>query len=894
MSEHGFALPCFANGPRPNTWYTAICSVSGDHLGDVVGFEPFLSEDIRPVATGQVRRVKPGDRWCDVFLWNGQHYVGEPSELWATLADVRAEIGSRAPLSLLDLAAASGSAEEPALAVTAFAYLSKRFGESKAKLWRQDIFFRQLAILILNRLTRTRKLAATPDMIRSVEIKEYEEGKIVLEASEGLLRLLSAHQNQGLLEGLQAAAGPFNLSVGPIDHVGLLGPATTPLAQAPDSSPASRTQRVLIATFGKRAKEIGRLVSLPDWLPIWKNEKLPRDSYGIRRVSERAVPPTREIESVVIDILDSGAPIPAEVEGYGVIVAIVDDDIFTASGGGSPPFTRVADLFGSHKSAIRLLAPALPRDKPARMLGDELDQLTDNYSGVQAILDTSTSRSPFWSGNRRHALDRRIADVIAGAAILAGGTSPLGDFLRSFDRGSARIPILSFALGSSKQAGNRKQTDPAKLAMASEAAWSFTSSKGHEHFDTYFRLHWLDKRSGSTVRGKVELQELDANFGQFGLAAVDSIVGSEKFQPLEHQAVPGTLLRSLEFPSHACGIETHFSPRDGVLVTAETPSLEAIKAAEKENWGVVRYTDEETVREHLDYREKKRLRLLPREIRLPQVRRLEQNRHLATRGVDPRDVLRVREETLATLNLSSQLDLRHYRTSIEPENRSTSIVAFPSDQLSFADTQKFGFTGVSRNSGVSLSPMSSDREEALPENGQRSPKRPADLRIAWSSPPSRMSRFVVMDGALPIALARLEDDEVPAQKMFIVDGDAAVPSLLQSSVFEIWARATLSRSLSWMSRFSVTGTFETFPVVRPFHLKRQEAGTTLLLLRPGDEKLDNLAARWATMEIGHHSELSGNAVRNELDVAILDAYGLPSDASDIMILDRLLATNLRS
>lgn len=151
-----------------------------------------------------------------------------------------------------------------------------------------------------------------------------------------------------------------------------------------------------------------------------------------------------------------------------------------------------------------------------------------------------------------------------------------------------------------------------------------------------------------------------------------------------------------------------------------------------------------------------------------------------------------------------------------------------------------------------------------------------------------------MDGALPIALARLEDDEVPAQKMFIVDGDAAVPSLLQSSVFEIWARATLSRSLSWMSRFSVTGTFETFPVVRPFHLKRQEAGTTLLLLRPGDEKLDNLAARWATMEIGHHSELSGNAVRNELDVAILDAYGLPSDASDIMILDRLLATNLRS
>jgi hypothetical protein len=46
LTRRGFALPCFAANPRPNTWYTATCSVDGDHTGQITGFEVFESDDI--------------------------------------------------------------------------------------------------------------------------------------------------------------------------------------------------------------------------------------------------------------------------------------------------------------------------------------------------------------------------------------------------------------------------------------------------------------------------------------------------------------------------------------------------------------------------------------------------------------------------------------------------------------------------------------------------------------------------------------------------------------------------------------------------------------------------------------------------------------------------------
>ena len=91
-------------------------------------------------------------------------------------------------------------------------------------------------------------------------------------------------------------------------------------------------------------------------------------------------------------------------------------------------------------------------------------------------------------------------------------------------------------------------------------------------------------------------------------------------------------------------------------------------------------------------------------------------------------------------------------------------------------------------------------------------RRTADLRASWQPPERDARRYMLDDGRLPVRFNRLDEREVAAQKFFTLDGDGSIVALLLSKLFAVWAGATLSRSPSWSSRFSVTKTFETFPI----------------------------------------------------------------------------------
>lgn len=98
-------------------------------------------------------------------------------------------------------------------------------------------------------------------------------------------------------------------------------------------------------------------------------------------------------------------------------------------------------------------------------------------------------------------------------------------------------------------------------------------------------------------------------------------------------------------------------------------------------------------------------------------------------------------------------------------------------------------------------------------------------------------------------------------------------------------------------------TFETFPIVRPFELKKHSEDDLCLLLRQGDRSLYELAQECAKQSLATSAiqQSKRNFERNRLDImqdrlnlALLDVYGLPPTASDLAILDRLLVTNSRS
>lgn len=905
LCEHGYALPCYRNGPNANTWYTADCSIPEDHRGTIVGFKLILTEDIRAISPDKVRNGTIGSAWCDVFLWRGQQFVGTPQELWGELAPHRKEIASLAPLSLLDLAISANVDEWRQIAGSSFKFVQKHFGLAKARFWRRDTFFRSHVILYLRRLASELKFKGDKGQTDAVRITEASNGVLGVGIPRPLYEAIVASGRYGEFEELlKTYAEPFSSGVQILNEA-LNETRKADTVQLPLLVPPEETyeaDNILLVALGRRAEDIARNIAAPEWSPYSHSGPVPQWKFERIRPSGR-----------LFDVPDNGkGKLHLVVEGddlprldrYKVIVALADDDVLTNERQPSH-IGRALSEIGAEKRSIRLLAPALPRDEPARILLSAKDA---GSLGVHfdAIVDTSMARSPFWPGYARRALERRIAEIVVGAGMLAATMKPLSDFFEGRKRSSS-IPLLTFAVRTPQGAGpiaRRLLGDFFRLATASESIGigSATSDRpSGELFLLEFNGKWEHRRQAATM-GVVVVRKLADSFTEFAHEVVSATaIGLQRPRPrlLPSSSVPRSLLKSLSFPDRVCAVTlsgNRYSKR--LAMVAETPDIETLQVAADEKWAVIRYTDQETIEELLLIESQNESWPLPREVRLPHVRKLPQNKRFATRGVDPRDIVLLDQKQAKKLRKSSPpflgRRLRLYRADADGLGTKHMPAALPR-----IDVEKA--VGLARGATKSLlreiEQQSSARFSSL--------KRPSDLQLAWTKPARDDSRFAIVDGVLPVILVKLAANEVPAQKLFIVDGNVGVPALLQSRVFEVWARATLSRSTSWMSRFSVGGTFETFPVIQPFELRPHSDGSSLLL-RAGDKRLYKLATSWLTaldevfkgadpqVITRHLIALRDHPLKAKIDEAICDVYRLPPDATDLDILRRLLTTNVRS
>jgi hypothetical protein len=146
LTDHGLALPIYGRSQTANVFYTARPSAPGDPQTLVAGFDVYEADKPVWLPSHQMREVRVGERWVEVFLWDDTTYVGVGREVWDALADVRATIGEHAPLSLLALAEGVSGIATHRLAQKAFAWLRKRHGRKKALAWRDDTYLRRVAI----------------------------------------------------------------------------------------------------------------------------------------------------------------------------------------------------------------------------------------------------------------------------------------------------------------------------------------------------------------------------------------------------------------------------------------------------------------------------------------------------------------------------------------------------------------------------------------------------------------------------------------------------------------------------------------------------------------------------------------------------------------------------
>lgn len=896
LRSQGLAFPCYASGPQSNAWYCATCSIDGDHSGTVIAFEPIESDDIVRLSAAAARTVSIGDPWHDVLLWKEDRLVGTPAIIVAQLGENAAELAAEAPLTLLDLAMASDELDRGALAATAYAHVQAQWGHAEADRWQSDGFVRQQLMLEARRLLCA---AGVMDMgvVRQIEVNRTDAG-LEADIPTALRQLLQEHDILArFAERAAALAADTRIPLGRVTNLDEArsrrdppfteepAPAVKP-ASAPEPvlsrSAADATGRVLVLGSGSRARLMLRHVRPPDWQPRWHDEPRPR-----RRRSSKP----SDVAHAPVDVVDDRAGLP-ELAPYDVIIWLVDDETFL-NDHGRVISSQLQAALEHGDMPLCIVAPMLPAQRPPAILADL--SLSADLPLFYTLLDTAFVRSPFWPGNPRRSIDRRVADLVSATAQLAAPGSPLHAWLTE-DRPRYEPLLLSIASGVQLGRG------PLGLSSEVSSAGLLPESKRHRQTEEFT---WSEQPRGGertkAMEGVAVVRRHDPEFQPFA-EAVARYQASPPFLQRDNKflgEVPDPIVDALRYPRLATAFREEPKRGDAICVmTAEAPALKALRAAAKVGWSVVRYSDDEGLRSLISSRRLK-LRDLPADIAMPDLNRLGRNRGLSIRGVDPRDVLRIPVHVLQEWQERfEQSDLvsvfRWYRSSInrhgEPAE-AVGVAAIPMELFLEAERQGDDAAHFLReHDGVATASATAG---ALA-------KRTADLRASWSGSAEGTSRFMFEDGKLPVRFGPVDQKEVAAQKFFTIDGDASVPLLFSSRLFHVWARATLTRSPSWASRFSITRTFETFPLPDQFMvLNDGEGGRASLRASPRSQSLaylledhdeDLLAGR----SISRRSSYGANERRDfleDVDARLLDMIHLPPDATDLDLLERLVELN---
>lgn len=206
LTDHGFALPCFARAGGFNSIYIASATSPGDPRTLISAFNPYVPENLILLTLDQQRgNVKIHDQWIDVFLWKERTYVGTKAAIWESLTPERVEIAAHAPLTLLALAEGVSRELGASFGPIALGWLTSRYGVATAFEWLLDTYLRGIAIRIL----RSR--------MRSAPLWWFEDVRLIQKGKNIIIWLPAPIVNTGIeisaFGDLQIAAQAFELNV---------------------------------------------------------------------------------------------------------------------------------------------------------------------------------------------------------------------------------------------------------------------------------------------------------------------------------------------------------------------------------------------------------------------------------------------------------------------------------------------------------------------------------------------------------------------------------------------------------------------------------------------------------------------------------------------------------
>ena len=889
---HGYSIPLFGQTEGANTMLIARCSDSGDHRGTIADFEPVDVSQYTRLPSDRAKSLAIGDPWHDVFVWNSVGYVGTPDVLWRELEEHHREIAGLAPISFLELALNADREEVPELCRMAFDFVQNRFDKGIARRWRMQ-FLRQWFETEVRRV----QLESTFDEenYRSVALEENTSGGLIAVLPNVIA---SRMMEMGTLVDVSAKLIDLGEALGaevtglteslPSSEVSEPKAARKGLKNEPREEPTYDRTDTAVVAIGRRARAIATRLRQSLKTP-WILAHLENDGEALTGSVGRHREPRLDWAMV----------------SASTIMLVVDEDDFER------PKSPILDRHLRERvnaGALLILVPALPVNHPSRIL-----EQTEKGAWVRvarnshAVLDTAIARSPFWWGNQKRSFNRRIADIVevCGAACRS---RRLREALQAHGRRGAPgiLAVGLLARGEAYRYGEASGS----FRLGSEATWSSDDDNADDSITLFSsRVKAKDVGFGGE-EGEVivEVRRNIPRFGEFAGAVVAHALARSRGRrrvliapTYEDQRVHDGITRELAFPRHCRGFRVRTLKGDSVnlAVIGEQPTVDAVTAADSAGWRIARYTDMGTIGRIVQPRDGDGT--LPDEIDLGTIRSSQINRHLATRGVDQRDVCRF-----------SRSLFEEWRAGLPPATRRVvNQAARPMRSATRPPDERDGDFVVTRDYLRRRDdPTARELAELLRRKGlyradRGTLKRKADLRRCWTAPSNGLRRYVLVDGLIPVIVLELKLGEVPVEDLFAVDGDEAIPALFRSKVFRIWAGATLPIASSWMARFSVTRTFGGFPIAEPFQILSQDGGLTALVAAGAQPDLRALVHE-VDWQIERHltgsdssdwkaAYGSGSAGRSmdRLDEMILNWYGLPKNATNIAILRRLQELNAK-
>lgn len=898
LADHGLALPAYRVEPGANAWYSAVATVDGDHASTIERFELLEDEPVDPLRDSGIT-VGPGDPWQDVFLWAGRIFAGQPNEILTDLEAYRGGLLDLAPLSYLDLAVAADSAAAAEFAAASLTFLERKLGSVSGAAAFTELVLRPGILIELRR--RFRNLSTTnamPDHLRHFTIHQrgpsQHDIKLAAGTSESVggveaaEELGSAVTRFGNLLGMRlAVSGLVEDERARVEADQFHAEQELPLLGRniePRQAPRMAARNILIIAGDQRSQAIARHIEFPSRIAFNSVSAWEGEGYKIERASGLRVLTTREESSIVISNgfrSDNMDDLFRRFSQFDVVVWLASND---ALSGGLD--TEISELVNRlDRDVPFLIAPAPPADGPSVLIDRKLSS-GHFLRQANSIIDTTLARSPFWSGQPRRSIDRRMADIVATVCIAAATNDEIRTKLLSL-QGSKHPYAVAFSSGSAR-------SDIHHVAASELNGAGINGTKGEDDLlKTSYAFEITDQGGKTAQNASLEICRLTTDFKRFGEAAVAEVVGRRggRVANITLKDVPEHVRESLDAPELAVAMKGEGSM--ALVVTAEAPGIATLREAQKAELAVIRYTDTESLHAAVEYGLPS---ALPAEVRLPKLSRLVRNRGLATRGVDTRDVLRIPENAWRDIydrGESSTLadQVRLYRPAVDGSGSRREIVLPVAAILD----------GLRNRDEFARKLLQTLPE--LNEQIKRSGKRTGDLIAAWSTPAPRARRWIVEDGRFPVETAPLWEKEVPAQRLFFLDGDGAVPCFLASRAFSVWARTLLPTSTSWASRFQVSKTFDAFPFPLCFEISTGGAGSPPQLHfadsgsklaelgRLMESEMLNDARQQQRVEKRTQAMREREPLIREIDRLLLKEIKLSPEASDLDVLEVLVERN---